>query len=114
MNKPGSPGRSPLKKRGAVGAGESSQRGKKVAPPPPSPGSRKLLAGESSPAGKQAAPPLEQVLSSARKNFLFSTDQVPVESVCFCTEFTITGRLIPPPPPNSCSLICFFLPFISQ
>lgn len=78
---PGSPDRSPVKKRGSatagVDGGSLSPRGKK-APPPQLVGGKKLPAGEGSPTvGKKAAvPQLDQVLSSARKTFLYSTDQM--------------------------------------
>jgi hypothetical protein len=56
--------------------GESSPLKKKPLPGERSPLAKKNLSGDSSPLGKKAPPQLNDMLMSARKNFLFSTDQV--------------------------------------
>jgi hypothetical protein len=65
---------SPLKKKPLPG--ERSPLAKKHLPGERSPLAKKNLSGDSSPVGKKAPPQLNDMLMSARKNFLFSTDQV--------------------------------------
>jgi hypothetical protein len=71
MNLSGSSGRPPIRKRRPLPAGEGSPGGKNE----PATG-KKVPAGDGSPLGKKAPPHLDQMLLSARKNFLFSTEQV--------------------------------------